>query len=75
MRYAVPAPHNGRRPAGGNLRFRANARKFRHYAKDRPQNAPLDGARKTVKPIFTPFYFRGEKNSVAERHNPKYRVK
>ncbi|MBQ4204116.1 MAG: hypothetical protein II655_10505, partial [Thermoguttaceae bacterium] len=25
MRYAAPAPHNGRRPAGGNLRFRANA--------------------------------------------------
>ena len=45
MRYAVPAPHNGRRPAGGNLRFRANARKIRHYAKDRPQNAPINGAR------------------------------
>ena len=57
MRYAVPAPHNGRRPAGGNLRFRANARKFRHYAKDRPQNAPINGARKTVETIFTPFYF------------------
>ena len=57
MRYAVPAPHNGRRPAGGNLRFRANARKVRHYAKDRPQNAPINGARKTVETIFTPFYF------------------
>ena len=45
MRSAAPAPHNGRRPAGGNLRFRANARKFRARAEDRPQNAPINGAR------------------------------
>ena len=57
MRCAAPAPHNGRRPAGGNLRFRANARKVRTRAEDRPQNAPINGARKTVETIFTPFYF------------------
>ncbi len=38
MRNAAPAPHNGRRPAGGNLRFPRRRRATpRPYAKSRPE--------------------------------------